>query len=69
MRTLRDATLADAAMLCDAEKEVVRLHDGPLVSALDELDAQPIVERIQMLASGKGKFLIAESDGRAVGHA
>lgn len=69
MRTFRDATPADAAMLCDAERDVVRQYDGLLVSEPDEVFEALFLQRIRMLVDGRGKYLIAQVDGLAVGHA
>ena len=69
MVLLRDAQFQDAAMLCEAEREVADLHDGLLVSEPDELVESNFHDRIAALANGSGKYLIAELDGQPVGHA
>jgi RimJ/RimL family protein N-acetyltransferase len=66
---LRDARPEDAAMLCEAEREVVANHDGLLVSEPDELEESNFMERITSLSDGRGKYLIAELDGKVVAHA
>lgn len=69
MRSLRDAVREDAAMLCAAERAVVRQHDGLLVSEPDELFEPLFLQRIASLHDGRGRYLIAEADGGPVGHA
>lgn len=69
MRTLRGAVREDAAMLCAAERAVVRQYDGLLVSEPNELFEPLYLQRIASLADGRGRYLIAEVDGVAVGHA
>lgn len=69
MRTLRDAVREDAPMLCEAERAVVRQHDGMLLSEPDELFEPLFLQRIASLAHGRGRFLVAEVEGVAVGHA
>lgn len=69
MRTLRDAVREDAPMLCAAERAVARQHEGMLVSEPDELFEPLFLKRIASLADGRGRFLVAEADGVAVGHA
>jgi RimJ/RimL family protein N-acetyltransferase len=64
----RDAQLEDAAMLCQTEREVVASQDGLLVSEPDELQESNFRDRIATLADGRGKYLIAELDGRALAH-
>lgn len=68
MRRLRDAVRDDAAMLCAAERAVVRQYDAMLVSEANELFEPLFVQRIASLADGRGKYLIAEDEGVAVGH-
>ena len=71
MITIRDATIADAPALCDAEKQTV-LTPGLLVSAADELTPQHFAERISLLSEGRGKYLVASASatpGTLIGHA
>ena len=68
-RTLRDARLEDAAMLCESERAVVRLQDGLLVSEEEELLEPSFRNRITAHLNGTAKVLVAEVAGQAVGHA
>jgi len=65
--TLRNAIESDAAVLCAAEREIARTP-GRLVSAPDEL-AEENFERLLRLLDGSGTYLVAERDGKIVGHA
>ncbi len=67
MRTLRDATLQDAAALCRAQQETAKTA-GQLVSYPDELTALDFAQRITLLSDDRGKYLVAEQDGQLVGH-
>jgi RimJ/RimL family protein N-acetyltransferase len=69
MRTIRTAQVNDAEMLCEAERKVVRAHDGLLVSEANELLPASFSERIANLADGRGKYLVAEVGSGLVGHA
>ena len=64
--TLRRARVADAAVLCAAEREIARTP-GRLVSLPDELIEDNFAERIAQLQDGT--YLVAERDGTIVGHA
>lgn len=64
-----DALPTDAEALCEAERAVVRRHDGLLVSEPDELSPPAHRERIAPHTEGLAKVLIAEVAGTAVGHA
>jgi RimJ/RimL family protein N-acetyltransferase len=66
---IRDARRGDAAVLCEAERVIVRSFDGLLVSEPDELSEGGFVERIDMQSGGRTKVLVAESAGELVGHA
>jgi HAD superfamily hydrolase (TIGR01662 family) len=65
---IRQARAEDAALLCAAEKEISR-SPGLLVSQADELLSGAFASLIAALASGQGCYLVAEEDGRLVGHA
>lgn len=67
--TIRDALPSDAAALCEAERAIVRQHDGLLVSEPEELSEAAYRERIAAHVEGSAKVLIAEVAGTAVGHA
>ena len=67
--TIRDALPSDAAALCEAERDVVREHDGLLVSEPEELFEAAFRERIAIHIGGSAKVLIAECAGAIVGHA
>lgn len=69
MRTIRDASPVDAAALCEAEREIVRAHDGLLVSEPDELVEEAFRIKIEILSNGSGRYLVAEVGGHAVAHA
>jgi RimJ/RimL family protein N-acetyltransferase len=69
MLFLRDAQLQDAAMLCEAEQDIVSTYDGMLVSEPEELSEENFRERIATLADGRGKYLIAEVERQPVAHA
>ncbi|MGA9334293.1 MAG: GNAT family N-acetyltransferase [Rudaea sp.] len=64
---IRNARETDAAVLCAAERETAQVP-GRLVSRPDELDESAFVEKIRELA-GDGSYLVAEREGRVVGHA
>ena len=66
---IRNATVADADALCQAERDVAAHHPGLLVSLPDELIPSAFRERIANATNGVGKYLVAEEDGRTVGHA
>jgi RimJ/RimL family protein N-acetyltransferase len=65
--TLRDATMQDAAALCQAQ-QITAATAGQLVSYPDELQPLDFAQRIQLLSDGRGKYLVAEKDGELVGH-
>lgn len=66
---IRNATVADADALCQAQREVVSHHSGLLVSLPDELIPSSFRERIANATNGIGKYLVAEVNGQMVGHA
>lgn len=65
--TLRPARPADAATLADAEREVARVP-GRLVSRPHELRMEAFEAKIGALAE-RGRYVVAEQEGRIVGHA
>ncbi|MBS0556483.1 MAG: GNAT family N-acetyltransferase [Proteobacteria bacterium] len=67
MLAIRAARVADAPILCAAERETARVP-GRLVSLPDELCEDAFARRIEELASA-GSYLVAERDGAIVGHA
>ena len=67
MLTIRTAVFADAPVLCAAERETAQTP-GLLVSQPHELTVVAFEQKIQAL-SRAGIYLVAESDGAAVGHA
>ncbi|MCX9158635.1 GNAT family N-acetyltransferase [Niveibacterium sp. 24ML] len=69
MPIVRDACLQDVPALCAAEREVVALFDGMLVSEPDELAESSFLERLAIVANGKGKYLVVEQDGQLLAHA
>jgi tRNA (Thr-GGU) A37 N-methylase/ribosomal protein S18 acetylase RimI-like enzyme len=67
--TIRDATLADAEVLCLAEKAIAQAP-GFLVSRPDELVVERFRDTIGRMASlAHGKYIVAEAGGQIVGHA
>ncbi|SFV02420.1 putative acetyltransferase [Polaromonas sp. YR568] len=68
MLTFRDATVADAPALYEAERATAGIT-GHLVSEPDELSLASFVDRINELSDGRGKYLVAEKSGILVGHA
>ena len=66
---IRNATVGDADVLCQAQREVAVHHPGLLVSMPDELIPSSFQERIVDATNGIGKYLVAEMDGQMVGHA
>jgi RimJ/RimL family protein N-acetyltransferase len=68
MVLLRDASLQDAAFLCQAQVTTASTA-GHLVSLPDELIPLDFAQRIQLLSDGRGKYLVAEKEGERVGHA
>jgi RimJ/RimL family protein N-acetyltransferase len=65
--TIRRARLADAPLLCAAERETARIP-GRLMSQPAELQEEAFARKIGELESA-GSYLVAESEGRVVGHA
>jgi tRNA (Thr-GGU) A37 N-methylase/ribosomal protein S18 acetylase RimI-like enzyme len=66
---IREASLLDAKILCDAEKEVARQF-GHLVSLPEELKLENFEKRIsEVNENGLGRYLVAETNGLIVGHA
>jgi RimJ/RimL family protein N-acetyltransferase len=66
--TVRHAQVEDAQVLCAAEREISRTP-GFLVSQPDELSPEAFASLIAALANGSGCYLVAENEGRIVGHA
>ncbi|MEO7886785.1 MAG: GNAT family protein [Polaromonas sp.] len=67
MLTLRDATVADAPALYEAERVTASIT-GHLLSESDELSLASFVDRINELSDGRGKYLVAEKNGLLIGH-
>lgn len=65
--TIRKAHVADASVLCAAERETARVP-RQLMSRPHELHETAFVQKISEL-SGDGSYLVAERDGAIVGHA
>ena len=68
MISVRPARIEDAPTLCAAEQEIARVP-GFLVSQPDELCAKSFASLIASLTNGAGCYLVAEDDGKVVGHA
>ena len=69
---LRDARVADATRLCAAERSTAAAAAGRLIAEPEELLVASFQKRIAFMAEGaggRGKYLVAEVDGRMVGHA
>jgi ribosomal protein S18 acetylase RimI-like enzyme len=64
---IRSARVEDAPILCAAEKETARTP-GKLVSHPHELKVEAFAARIADVRD-KGRYIVAELDGRPVGHA
>lgn len=64
---IRPALVTDATTLCTAERDTARTP-GLLVSRPHELQPEAFARKIAALA-GNGLYLVAERDGRVVGHA
>jgi len=64
---VRQAQAADAPILCAAERETA-LVPGRLISLPHELRESAFTQKIEELAQN-GRYLVAERDGRIVGHA
>ena len=67
MVTVRRARVEDARGLCAAEREVARTP-GLLVSQADELSPSAFASLIAELANGRGCYVVAEQEGKIVGH-
>ena len=67
MIRIREAGPDDAAVLCAAEVETARVP-GRLVSRPHELKVESFASRI-VEVRGRGRYIVAELDGRPVGHA
>jgi len=67
MLTLREATIADAPALYEAERAIAGIT-GRLVSEPDELSLASFADRIHELSDGRGKYLVAEENGILIGH-
>ncbi|HEU4339732.1 MAG TPA: GNAT family N-acetyltransferase [Planctomycetota bacterium] len=65
--TLRSARVEDAPILCAAEAETARVP-GRLVSHPHELKVESFALKIAELQD-KGRYIVAEREGRPVGHA
>jgi RimJ/RimL family protein N-acetyltransferase len=68
MITVRQALVEDAPTLCAAEQETARTP-GLLVSQPDELSPESFASQVAALSDGSGRYVVAEEDGRIVGHA
>ena len=67
--TIRKATVEDAHAIVTAEKEIAETP-GYFCSQPSELSEQNVIKTISSLAdSEKGIYLVAERDGKIVGHA
>jgi RimJ/RimL family protein N-acetyltransferase len=66
--TVRPARIEDAAALCAAERDTARTP-GLIVSHPDELSPRDFESLIDELSDGSGCYVVAEEDGRPVGHA
>jgi RimJ/RimL family protein N-acetyltransferase len=64
---IRDACIEDAAILLAAEKETARTP-GLLVSRPHELTRAAFEQKIDDL-NASGRYIVAENDGKVVGHA
>jgi RimJ/RimL family protein N-acetyltransferase len=65
--TIRPATVVDAPVLCNAERETARTP-GLLVSRPDELMPDAFAQKITAL-SHDGLYVVAERDAQIIGHA
>jgi RimJ/RimL family protein N-acetyltransferase len=68
MITVRQARIEDALSLCVAEQEISRTP-GFIVSQPDELLPESFASLIAALGNGGGCYVVAEEQGRIVGHA
>lgn len=67
--TIRDARVEDAALLASAER-IVASRPGFLASRPEEILEEAFRSTISRLTeSNAGKYLVAESEGRLIGHA
>ena len=67
--TIRAAHAGDAAVLCEAERAIVREFDALLVSDPGELSEENFAERIGLQESGTTRVLVAVAGAELVGHA
>jgi putative acetyltransferase len=67
MLTIRSAAKADAVVLWDAERRTA-MTPALLASRPDEIHVELVEQKIEAAAS-RGFYVVAESDGRIVGHA
>jgi putative acetyltransferase len=68
MVTIRPARIEDAPILAQAERTIAATP-GFLVSHPDELGDERFAQKIALLAAAdNGRYLVAEADGRIVGH-
>lgn len=66
---IRDARVEDAHNLAEAQRVIARIP-GRLASIPSEIKDEVFAERIARLSGSEcGKFIVAEADGDAVGHA
>lgn len=65
--TIRNALIADAIVLCDAERETARTP-GLLISRPSEFSCKSFEEKIDVLGR-EGFYVVAERGGLVVGHA
>ena len=67
MITVRNAAPTDAHLLCDAECQTA-MTPGLLAARPGEIPVDAFKAKIEALA-GRGRYVVAELDGTAVGHA
>lgn len=67
MITIRSALKSDAAVLWDAERRTA-MTPGLLAARPGEVPVEAFEQKIEALRSG-GRYVVAELDGRIVGHA
>lgn len=66
---IRDARVDDASTLAGAEREIAKTP-GFLASQPHELKDEAFAQKIaELSASDNGKYLVAEAEGKIVGHA
>lgn len=65
---IRQATLEDAEAIVNAERLIAE-EPGYFCSNPSELTVENVINTIAAFKDGKGLYLVAESDGKIVGHA